>query len=68
MISHGSYRTVYANLKNVYVKKGDIIKTKQTIGELLEMENSSVSQAHFEIWNISSSSMKTENPSYWITK
>jgi len=68
MISHGSYRTVYANLKNVYVKKGDNIKTKQTIGELLEMENSSVSQVHFEIWNISSSSMKTENPSYWIIK
>jgi len=68
MISHGSYRTVYANLKNVYVKKGDKIKTKQNIGELLEVEKSSVSQAHFEIWNISSSSMKTENPSYWIVK
>lgn len=68
MISHGSYRTVYANLKNVYVKKGDIIKTKQIIGELLEIGNSSISQAHFEIWNISSSSMKTENPSFWITK
>ena len=28
MVSHGEYRTVYANLQEVYVKKGDIVKTK----------------------------------------
>lgn len=67
MISHGAYRTVYANLKEVFVKKGDEISTKENIGVLLpSSDNPGVSQAHFEIWKISSSGMATENPALWI--
>ncbi len=66
MISHGSYRTVYANLQDVYVSKGDQVSTKQAIGKLLPGESGKNSEAHFEIWKISSSSMGTENPSLWI--
>ena len=68
MVSHGNYRTVYANLKEVYVKKGDQVKTKQLIGQLLSSEKSNVSEAHFEIWKINSSGLTTENPSNWIYK
>ena len=68
MVSHGNYRTVYANLKEVYVKKGDQVKTKQLIGQLLSSETSNVSEAHFEIWKINSSGLTTENPSNWIYK
>ena len=68
MVSHGNYRTVYANLKEVYVKKGDLVKTKQPIGQLLSSEKSNVSEAHFEIWKINSSGLTTENPSNWIYK
>lgn len=64
MVSHGSYRTVYSNLENAYVKKGDIISIKQKIGKLLPA--GAVSEAHFEIWYISSSGMKSQNPSLWI--
>ena len=36
MISHGEYRTVYANLQEVFVNKGDQVKKyKQNIGKLL---------------------------------
>lgn len=66
IISHGSYRTVYANLKEVYVTKGDQIATKDKLGVLLPAEKGNVSVAHFEIWKISSSGMATENPSLWI--
>lgn len=66
MVSHGSYRTVYSNLKEVYVKKGDVISIKQKIGKLLPASSGNVSEAHFEIWYISSSGMKSQNPSLWI--
>ncbi|MDG2370559.1 MAG: peptidoglycan DD-metalloendopeptidase family protein [Flavobacteriales bacterium] len=68
MISHGDYRTVYSNLKEVYVKKGAQIKTKQLLGQLLENEDGNVSEAHFEIWKITSAGLTTENPSLWISK
>jgi len=64
MVSHGSYRTVYSNLESVYVSKGDVISIKQKIGKLLSSGN--VSEAHFEIGSISSSGMKSQNPSLWI--
>ncbi len=66
MVSHGSYRTVYSNLESLYVKKGDIISIKQKIGKLLPADLGNVSEAHFEIWSISSSGMKSQNPSLWI--
>lgn len=69
MVSHGNYRTVYANLKEVYVSKGDKIETKQKIGKLLPAPSGgNVSEAHLEIWKISSSETTTVNPELWIQK
>lgn len=68
MVSHGNYRTVYANLKEVYVKKGDKLETKDKIGKLLPATTGNVSEAHLEIWKISSSGTNTENPELWIKK
>jgi len=67
MISHGEYRTIYANLQEVIVKKGEMVFEKQTIGKLLEKDNG-ISESHFEIWKISSSAMNTVNPSIWLKK
>ena len=67
MVSHGEYRTVYANLQEVYVKKGDIVKPKENLGNLLAKE-SGISESHFEIWRILSSGMNTVNPSLWLSK
>ena len=68
MVSHGNYRTVYANLQEVYVKKGDKLDTKDKIGKLLPAAAGNVSEAHLEVWKISSSSTNTENPELWIKK
>ena len=67
MISHGEYRSVYANLQEVFVQKGDQISTKENIGKLLPKSNG-ISEAHFEIWKISSEGMNTENPAYWLSR
>ncbi len=66
MISHGEYRTVYANLQEVFVQKGDQLGAKENIGKLLP-KNNGISEAHFEIWKISTEGMNTENPSYWLS-
>lgn len=68
MVSHGNYRTVYANLQEVYVKKGDKVETKDKIGKLLPSTAGDVSEAHLEIWKISSAGTNTENPELWIKK
>lgn len=69
IISHGAYRTVYANLAEVNVTKGQEVKTKQQIGSLLPDENNnSLSQAHFEIWKVSSDDMEKQNPALWLYK
>ena len=67
MVSHGEYRTVYANLQEVYVKKGDQVKAKDKLGKLLSKE-SGISESHFEIWRILASGMSTVNPSFWLSK
>lgn len=64
MISHGAYRTVYSNLQEVYVQKGDEVDTKEKIGVLLPQGN--ISEAHFEIWKIASTGLTKQNPAYWI--
>ena len=68
MISHGNYRTVYSNLKEVFVKKGDEVDTKEAIGQLLPAESGNVSKAHLEIWKIDSTGLNTSNPELWIYK
>ena len=67
MISHGEYRSVYANLQEVFVQKDDQISTKENIGKLLPKSNG-ISEAHFEIRKISSEGMNTENPAYWLSR
>jgi len=66
MVSHGNYRTVYSNLESVYVSKGESITIKEKIGKLLPSDGGNFSEAHFEIWSISSGGMKSQNPSSWI--
>jgi septal ring factor EnvC (AmiA/AmiB activator) len=39
ILSHGAYRTVYSNLREVSVAKGQKVDTKQTVGTVLTDEN-----------------------------
>jgi septal ring factor EnvC (AmiA/AmiB activator) len=66
MISHGNYRTVYANLQDVSVQKGDKVDTKQRIGTLLPGDSGSNSVCHFEIWKITGTKSAPQNPGGWI--
>lgn len=68
IVSHGNYRTVYANLQEVTVNVGQKLTTKQKVGNLLPNSSGKISESHFEIWQITSSDMKTVNPASWLVK
>ncbi|MDO6759788.1 peptidoglycan DD-metalloendopeptidase family protein [Tamlana sp. 2_MG-2023] len=64
MIRHGNYLTIYKNLSNVYVKKGDKVTTKQEIGEIATNPSNGETILSF----ILSKGRDTENPASWIYK
>ena len=55
---------VYKNLSKFYVKKGDKVVTKQTIGEVITNKASGEAILSFGIFKDSS----TQDPSKWIYK
>lgn len=61
MIKHGNYITVYAGIKNVRVKKGDKISTKDVIGEVGTDQNGT-SKMQFQIWR----DFEKLNPEEWL--
>lgn len=63
IIRHGNYLTVYSNLSQVYVKAGDKVSTRQTIGKIFtDTENSNATILHFQLWK-----EKTKlNPAPWL--
>lgn len=62
IINHGEYFSVYLNMKELYVKEGDRVKTKQTIGKVFTDSNEGKSEVHLQIWK---SNVKL-NPALWI--
>lgn len=64
MIRHGEYITVYQNLANVTVKKGDNVKTKQVIATVAKPGSASDYELHFEVWKNNS----YLNPNLWLSK
>lgn len=66
IVKHGNYRTVYSNLQESYVQKGDKVKTKGIVGSLL-VKDSNISVAHFEIHKVSGGAVNCLNPSLWVT-
>ena len=68
IVKHGNYRTVYSNIQDVYVTKGTAVTTKMAIGSLLPTTDGSISVAHFEIHEVSGTTVKKLNPNLWIVK
>jgi len=64
IVSHGAYRTVYSNLRDVSVAKGQKVETKAPVGTVLSDENGSV--AHIEIWKITADGLVKVDPGLWI--
>jgi murein hydrolase activator len=65
ILRHGEYITVYSNLKEVYVKQGDKVSTKQDLGLIYsdtQEENKTILK-----FQIRKESLK-EDPEEWITQ
>jgi septal ring factor EnvC (AmiA/AmiB activator) len=63
IIRHGKYLSVYSNLREVTVKKGDKVKAKQTIGTVYsDFDEAGKSILKFQIWREN----QKMNPEEWI--
>jgi len=66
ILNHGGYRTVYTNLKEVFVSKGQKISAKEALGVVLTDEVDGKTEAHIEIWKVSEKGTTKEDPAKWI--
>ena len=62
LIQHGDYYTLYNYLADVFVKKGDQVKTKQFIGTVYTDTSENKTIIELQIWRTT----QKLNPSYWI--
>jgi septal ring factor EnvC (AmiA/AmiB activator) len=64
ILQHGEYYTVYSNLEEVNVRKGQKVSVRQTIGKVNIDRKTNTSEVHFEIWK-----EKTRlDPSKWVAR
>ncbi len=68
IINHGGYRTVYSNLKDVFVTKGQKVEIKQSLGTVLTDESSGKTESHLEIWKVDQGGTSKQDPAQWIFK
>lgn len=64
IVSHGVYRSVYSNLRDVVVTKGQKLDTKQAIGTVLTDETGS--KAHLELWKVTPDGLVKVDPAQWL--
>lgn len=63
-VKHGNYLTIYGNLKEVYVKPGDKVKTKQELGLIATDRHTGKTELKFRIYK----NMSKLNPELWLQK
>ncbi len=61
-IQHGNYISIYNNLEQVYIKKGDKVGTKQEIGLIHTDRVTDKTILKFQMWR----DTNRENPTSWI--
>lgn len=64
LVNHGEYFTVYSGLKEVAVKVGDKVLSKEKLGVVLTQEVENKTELHFEIWK----GYDKNDPSKWLYK
>ena len=62
LVNHGEYFTVYSGLKEVVVKVGDKVLSKEKLGVVLTQEVENKTELHFEIWK----GYDKNDPSKWL--
>ncbi len=50
ILRHGEYYTFYANIINVYVKKGQKVKTGEPLGKIYTDSDTGIATMHFQLW------------------
>lgn len=64
LVQHGNFFTVYKNLSEIYVTKGEKLKIKQPLGKIATDKLSGQTILSFSIFN----NGIAQDPSYWIYK
>ncbi len=64
IIQHGDYYTVYTNLAETSLSKGEQVRSKQVIGKVSNNPITGASELHFELWH----QKERVNPVGWIKK
>ena len=62
LIQHGNYISSYKNLSKVYVKKGDRIAAKQTIGQIFTNKDTGKTTLQFSLFQ----NTTPRNPALWL--
>ena len=62
IVRHGDYLSVYSNLEDVAVKKGDRVKIRQSLGTVTTSQGETKSRLHFELWQ----GTIVQNPASWL--
>lgn len=64
ILKHGEFLTVYSNLDQVYVKRGDKVALRQSLGVIHTDAAEARTRLHFEIWK----GKDLQNPELWIVR
>lgn len=64
IIRHGEYLSVYSNVEDLYVKKGDKVTTKQKIGTIRTNSESNKAELNLQIWK----GFTKLNPQLWLAR
>ncbi|MCF6223715.1 MAG: peptidoglycan DD-metalloendopeptidase family protein [Flavobacteriaceae bacterium] len=64
LVQHGNYISVYKNLDNVTVKKGDLVTTKQEIGKIHTNKTTGKTILAFVLFK----EVQRQNPEEWVYK
>lgn len=63
IVRHGNYLTIYSNLIEVFVKKGDKVSTRQALGRIYtDSENDNSTILSFQLWK----EKVKQNPLVWL--
>ncbi len=64
IIRHGQFLSVYRHLKEVFVKAGDKVQTKQTLGTIMYDEQNQMADLELQIWK----GQNKVDPQDWLFK
>lgn len=64
MVRHGEYISVYSNLSEVYIEKGEELSTKQQIGLIYTSKQEGSTVVDFQLWKGS----QKLNPQSWLMR